>query len=289
MTSHNSSDKESSTDKQAHKDTHAHKESHGPHHHHNDDLFHDTNMPSYLAPQQRQRWGEAQLPPHTDWGDIFFDLFYVAAAYNLGSLLRDDPTKRGLLYVIGCFVPIFHLWSQTMIYRSRFYVLNDVYHRLFEAAVLLPLATAIWHIRGVKYLSHPEEYRDMFYYTLNIFIAQMLVIVRYLEVMVGTKAGAEHLHPESFPAGLGNILIQLPTAILFLAATIYTGIKGRDISSDNEHRRLGETSASAYEDDSYGSDDVAIWLCVMANMMNILSMILFFVCYLKSRGDQYKK
>jgi len=36
-------------------------------------------MPFYTTPKQRQRWGDNQIPPHTEWGDIFFDLFYVAA------------------------------------------------------------------------------------------------------------------------------------------------------------------------------------------------------------------
>ena len=36
-------------------------------------------MPLYSHPQQRQRWGDTQLHPHTNWGDVFFDLFYVSA------------------------------------------------------------------------------------------------------------------------------------------------------------------------------------------------------------------
>lgn len=35
-------------------------------------------IPWFSHPQQRQRWGDKQLHPHTNWGDIFFDLFYVA-------------------------------------------------------------------------------------------------------------------------------------------------------------------------------------------------------------------
>jgi hypothetical protein len=35
-------------------------------------------MPIYTHCQQRQRWGDTQLHPHTNWGDVFFDLFYVA-------------------------------------------------------------------------------------------------------------------------------------------------------------------------------------------------------------------
>jgi hypothetical protein len=36
-------------------------------------------MPLFSRPKQRQRWGDNQVHPHTDWGDIFFDLFFVAA------------------------------------------------------------------------------------------------------------------------------------------------------------------------------------------------------------------
>ena len=35
-------------------------------------------MPLYARPKQRQHWGDIQEAPHKEWGDIFFDLFYVA-------------------------------------------------------------------------------------------------------------------------------------------------------------------------------------------------------------------
>ena len=37
----------------------------------------------YDPPIQRQRWDEEQFLPHVNWGDLFFDLFYVGAAINL--------------------------------------------------------------------------------------------------------------------------------------------------------------------------------------------------------------
>jgi hypothetical protein len=36
-------------------------------------------MPLFTPPKQRQRWGDNQVHPHTDWGCVFFDLFFVAA------------------------------------------------------------------------------------------------------------------------------------------------------------------------------------------------------------------
>jgi hypothetical protein len=258
------------------------------HHHDSDD--HD-NMPWYLPPRQRQRWGDTQHPPHTDWGDIFFDLFYVAAAYNLGGLLREDPTTRGLLYMVGCFVPINYIWSQNMVFRSRFYLLNDVYHRLFEAAVLLPLATAVWHIRGVTTLSRPSEHHDMFYYCLSIFIAQVFVIVRYLEVLVGQRMGSPHLYPESYYAAIGNIVIQVPSTCCFLAALLYTGIQyDEDVTSDLKHRNLaGSVESSSNLEALSPQDDIAIYLCIFAYASNFLAMIFYFGFYISSRSDCFKQ
>ena len=48
-----------------------------------EDDGHGSRTPWYDPPIQRQRWGEDQVLPHVNWGDIFFDLFYVGAAYNL--------------------------------------------------------------------------------------------------------------------------------------------------------------------------------------------------------------
>ena len=48
-----------------------------------EDHGHGSRTPWYDPPIQRQRWDEDQVLPHVNWGDIFFDLFYVGAAYNL--------------------------------------------------------------------------------------------------------------------------------------------------------------------------------------------------------------
>jgi hypothetical protein len=58
---------------------HPHHDNHHHHHRHAHRSLSDQ-MPWYTPPIQRQRWGEEQLPHHTEWGDIFFDLFYVASA-----------------------------------------------------------------------------------------------------------------------------------------------------------------------------------------------------------------
>ncbi len=32
----------------------------------------------WTRPKQRQKWGDDDVLPHINWGDLFFDLFYVA-------------------------------------------------------------------------------------------------------------------------------------------------------------------------------------------------------------------
>ena len=39
--------------------------------------------PFYYPPVQRQRYGDDKILPHVGYGDLFFDLFFVGAAYNL--------------------------------------------------------------------------------------------------------------------------------------------------------------------------------------------------------------
>ena len=74
----------------------------------------------YAAPYQRQKWGESQVLPHLNWGDLFFDLFYVAATYNVSYLITDSPDRTGLLYAAGTFLPVMSIWMQRLYYDARF-------------------------------------------------------------------------------------------------------------------------------------------------------------------------
>lgn len=49
----------------------------------NEVSYHPSTLQLYAPPRQRQEWGQHQILPRVNWGDLFFDLFYVAAAYNV--------------------------------------------------------------------------------------------------------------------------------------------------------------------------------------------------------------
>ena len=46
---------------------------------------HAESLPWYAHPIQRQRWNEDHVLPHVNWGDLFFDLFYVGAGEKVTS------------------------------------------------------------------------------------------------------------------------------------------------------------------------------------------------------------
>ena len=49
----------------------------------NDKSYHPGALRLFAPPRQRQTWNDTQILPRLNWGDLFFDLFYVAAAYNV--------------------------------------------------------------------------------------------------------------------------------------------------------------------------------------------------------------
>jgi len=145
-----------------------------------------TKLAFFEPPYQRQRWGDTQILPHINWGDLFFDLFYVAAAYNLSYVLLYSPNAEGFLYLLGLFGPILLEWFQRTFFDARFaygkyisvgemyrvvlyYVLtliisslfdgkllgDDPFHHLFQVFHLCFLATAVVHIRPVETMCNP--------------------------------------------------------------------------------------------------------------------------------------
>ena len=79
-----------------------------------------TKLAFFEPPYQRQCWGDTQILPHINWGDLFFDLFYVAAAYNLSYVLLYSPNAEGFLYLLGLFGPILLEWFQRTFFDARF-------------------------------------------------------------------------------------------------------------------------------------------------------------------------
>jgi hypothetical protein len=232
---------------------------------------HSASLSFFTKPIQRQRWGDIQLKPHTNWGDIFFDLFYVASAYNLGNLLRFDPTWRGLLYFAGCLAPIQMLWFTKLRYDSRFFTRADIWHQGYEVAVLLVLSTMVLHIRPDNILSNPSAYNDMFVFALSLVIAQILVIGRHLEILFaveGDEAAAKF-------SARNEIRHELISITFYVTATVIAAVKF--YGSDHELAMQTVTT-----------NDIPIWLCLAGSLASVVWLV-FVVLFWLPKGGNHKK
>ena len=68
----------------------------------------------WSPPKQRQKWGDSQILSGGNWSQIFFDLFYVAGAYNLGNVLVKSSNSSVLLYACGAGLPVMYMWFDKM-------------------------------------------------------------------------------------------------------------------------------------------------------------------------------
>jgi hypothetical protein len=184
----------------------------------------------------------AQVLPHTNFADTFFDLFYVAAAYNLGILIRKSPTNLGVLYFMGCFYPIMMIWNQKMFHDSRFDSGRDFYHRFYEFLVLVVLATAVLYIRPVTIMSTTSDNEDMFVFSLCITLSSILALGRSLDVkrnVVGELAAKRAADYEFKWYGL---MAAFYASAMIISAVDYFG--SSDSNYDSARRFLGAAAGA---------------------------------------------
>jgi len=192
----------------------------------------------FSPPIQRQKWGDTQIRPHVNWGDLFFDLFYVAAAYNLAAILKTDPTYKGFFYFLSLFGSIFAtFWQTKMIHDSRFEVPDDILHRTLEILQLCALATSVLHIRPVGYMSHGAEHPEMFLYCLGLVIGSLIHIVLLCEIRWVWVVGQEEVARRAVGRDLRHQLYSfgLQCSAMVYAALVYYGKIGKDVLGEEEH------------------------------------------------------
>jgi len=206
--------------------------------------------------------------PHVNWGDLFFDLFYVAGAYNLGNILLNSPTFEGLLYFCGAFFAIMWMWLDKMFFDSRFAIEDDLWHRIFEVANLTCVATAILHIRPVDVFSDIENSVSMFAFTLSLCTFTIISGFRYLEVMlwgVGERPLLKYV-------GRRDLTFRIIPFVVYASACIYAGVHyfgdNDDGTKEDDHHDDHRFMAEAKEDSYYYSSsglterqkNIPIWL-----------------------------
>lgn len=179
-----------------------------------------------------------------NYGDLFFDLFFVAAAYNTGNLLVESPSKRGLLYFLATFGAIMGLWLDKCFYDSRFVVVtDDVVHRVFEMIALLVVATAVLHIRPVDIMSNGGDHVETFVFCLAILMGNALTGCRYIEVyLFGIGQPVIKEEAKRFFKMNTIYIVMVVVATILAGIEYYGSASGRKSTNDKKHT-ASETEA----------------------------------------------
>mmetsp|Transcript_20268 Transcript_20268/g.30429 ORF Transcript_20268/g.30429 Transcript_20268/m.30429 type:complete len:631 (-) Transcript_20268:348-2240(-) len=201
-------------------------------------------------PIQRQKWGQTQVLPHVNWGDLFFDLFYVAGAYNLSYIIKSDPSPIGLLYVLGCFAPLMNcFWTQKLFYDGRFQLPDDILHVILEVLQLCFLATAVLHIRPVAYMSHVSSEPDMFAFCIACWLSVVQGLILNLEIKFWGVNGQLCAKYQA----VTSMIEKIPGLLFITAATIYSGyLYYGNNGNDGGEYGYGDGSNGTALDSSYG-------------------------------------
>lgn len=145
------------------------------------------NFEFYRAPTQMVHWGEPQILPHTNWFDLFFDLIYVATAFQLGTLLSYNVDQVGITYFLAMFYTMLGSWHAKLSFDSRIDA-TDGFHKVVDIAEALLVATSALHIEG-----HLSDIRDLrthsaLGFSISTFSLRCLTALRWHEV---AKVGDE--------------------------------------------------------------------------------------------------
>jgi hypothetical protein len=250
----------------------------------------------YSPPVQRQRWGDKQVLPRVNWGDLFFDLFYVAATYNVSYIIVKSPDRFGFLYSTGTYWPLMGMVFHRAYYDARFVVeKDDLYHRLKFIFHLVVLSVAVLSIRPVYSMSHPSKYISMFLYSLSLAVERVLNASRYIEVYTA-GIGQDGLKK----VAAREIFFGSASLPFYAIASIISGLdyfnkvhqessvgygNYNSSSTKNDLRFLAEsTTASEIGDAVVDINHAPIYLCLFGYISSQIFYSVYILCCLPGGG-----
>ncbi|CAJ1949017.1 unnamed protein product [Cylindrotheca closterium] len=199
-----------------------------------DGHFADTGslkVPWYAPPIQRQRWGDEHTLPIVNYGTLFFDLFFVAAVYNLGGMLtsavavNDDndtaaDSLRAAIYFLGIFGPVFSTWESDVYYQSR-YLVADYAHQFSEVVRFLCIAAVVLFIRPIRELADPQANKAMFLLMLAMSCESLMRLIFHTELYFRGHGDLETIKNHTLHDMKINII---PSTLIYFASTIIAAV-----------------------------------------------------------------
>jgi hypothetical protein len=182
------------------------------------------------VPENSHEWDEKQKEHHVNWGDIFFDLNFVAVAFKTGELLADTLFTHnfvGFFYFYCLFTTMYECWALKLQYATRFNS-TDVLHKFVDIGEALIVAMAAAQLSNTV-----AELEDVNSYQLKAFCAtkllhQVFFILRWGELAAfGTKKRAKTqgvIMMKELSLGCLPLIAAVVTAFLDYPAALVCGL-----------------------------------------------------------------
>lgn len=171
--------------------------------------FKEAAKPKYTFwgfPKQTKRWTDAKDPDqHTNWGDLFFDLIYVGAAFSLGKMLKADMTWSGLGTCCAMFLALMQAWYNKVSYCARLGNV-DLLHKLVDYVESVLVAAAAVRI--------PETPSGLQAGNNARWFSICMLSLRFLTLCLWAEVGCASARPRGTPEMLSTARWQVTAATL---------------------------------------------------------------------------
>lgn len=179
--------------------------------------------PFYSVPFQRQRWGDSQALPESNYGTLFFDLFFIGAIYNIQEMLLTGQAEdwlRMIIYFTGIFGPIFVTWEADVYDHSR-YCVNDYAHRIYDVVRFIFVTMTVLFIQPLPELRSPQSSIAQFVLTTSIFLESVMHLLLNVEVYYKGQGDRDAITNHTKRKIERQLL---PTSATYLTAAIVSGV-----------------------------------------------------------------
>lgn len=196
-----------------------------------------------------------------DWADLFFDLTYVAAAFQMGTNLKSDVSFRGFTYFLVIALCMLDSWKFKTLHDST-YEATDMVHKVVDVFYIAAIAFAAIFIQPLKDM---EDLNTGYALGLSLSLGVGTVVlgIEKIEIMYFSK------NIKARKQARQNLFLEVaPRCICFIAAAVVAGL-GR------ENGLMGGD-----DDRVYGSFFFVFLLLFGSHALGTLLPLLGYMCYI---------
>jgi hypothetical protein len=170
----------------------------------------------YEVPKVRQ-FHEDQTTEHKiDWADLFFDLTYVAAAFQLGHMFIYEVSWLGAFEFAVVALCLHDAWRFKTLHDSTF-AATDVVHKLLDILYMCSVASAAVFIQSKEDM---ENMNTSYAFGLSLSLAVNVIVlgIEKVEIYLRSKVPSARRYVE-----IEFVENVLPRFAMYVAASAYSG------------------------------------------------------------------